>query len=77
MHPVKEVARVLGSYALPGIVLLLLSVAALCVWELGHVTGEHNLSPRHRQIARLIGLTGVVLGATSFVLMAARFIRVA
>lgn len=77
MHPVKEVARVLGSYALPGIILLILSVAALCVWELGHVTGEHTLGPRHRLIARVIGLTGVVLGATSFVLMAARFIRVA
>ena len=77
MHPVKEVARVLGSYALPGIIVLVLSVAALCVWELGHVTGEQTRGPRHRLIARLIGLTGVILGAMSCVLMAARFIRIA
>lgn len=77
MHSIKEVAGVLGSYALPGIILLLLSVAALFVWELGHLTDWQARGTRHRLIARLIGLTGAVLGATSCVLMAARFIWVA
>ena len=77
MHSLKEVARVLGSHTLPGIILLLLGVAALCVWEVGHVTGGQARGGRHRLTARLIGLTGVVMGATSCVLMAARFIWIA
>jgi hypothetical protein len=81
MHPVKEVERVLGSHILPGIVLLLLSVAALCVWEVVHVTGGQERGGHRRLIPRLIprliGLTGVVLGAVSCVLMAARFLWIA
>jgi hypothetical protein len=77
MHPVKEVERVLGSHILPGIVLLLLSVAALCVWEVVHVTGGQERGGHRRLIPRLVGLTGVVLGAVSCALMAARFLWIA
>jgi hypothetical protein len=82
MHSLKDVAGVLGSDALPGIVFLVLSVAALCVWEVEHLTDGQTIGGRHhrlipRLIPRLIGLTGLVLGAASFVLMAARFIWVA
>ena len=76
MHAIKEVARFLGSYALPGIILVILSVAALCVWELAHLTGGEARG-RQRLMARLIGVTGVVLGSASCVLMAARFIWIA
>jgi hypothetical protein len=81
MHSIKGVAGTLGSHALPGVILLFLSVAMLCAWEVLHLTGGQISSGRHhlasRLIPRLIGLTGVVLGAASCVLISARFIWVA
>jgi hypothetical protein len=77
MHSPRQVAGVLGSHVLPGIILLILGVAFLCVWELGHVTGGRAGGRRHRLIARLTALTGVVLSAASCVFMAARFIWIA
>jgi hypothetical protein len=73
MHSLRELARGLGSDTLPGIIVLLLGVAALCVWEVRHVTGGQASGGRER----LITLIGVVLGAASCVLMAARFIWIA
>lgn len=77
MHSVKHVAGVLGSNVVPGIVLLILGAALLCVWELGHLTGGEARGRRHRLMARLTALTGVVLGAISFLFIAARFIWIA
>jgi hypothetical protein len=73
MHIIKELSRVPGSHVLPGIILLLLGVAALCVWEVRHLTGGQTGGGRDRQIL----LIGIVLGAASCVLITARFIRVA
>lgn len=77
MHSLKQVAGVLGADTLPGIMLLIAGVAALCAWELRHITGGQAHGGRRRLIARLTALIGVVLGTMSCVLMAARFIWIA
>jgi hypothetical protein len=74
MHTLRELSRSLGAqHVLPGILLLIISVLALCVWETRRLTGRQTGGARDR----LIALSGIVLGAASFVLIAARFLWVA
>jgi hypothetical protein len=73
MHSLKGLAQGPGSHVLPGILLLILGAAVLCIWEMRRLTGRQTGCGRDR----LIALSGIVLTAASCVLMAARFIWVA
>lgn len=92
MHTLRELSRGLGAqHVLPGILLLILAVVALCIWEARRLIGSRSRLVRQNPTTsvykytgqtgggrdRLIALSGIVLGAASCVLIAARFIWVA